>query len=62
MLTKAVYGWMEAEGIRQTRIAKELQMSRPTVWQTINNASLPNKRVVEWLLAHGCPESFLVTK
>ncbi len=50
--------WLMVSKIKQARIANDLGVSRNLVWLTINGYAR-NKKVVQWLHEHGCPEHLL---
>jgi len=50
--------WMLRKGIRQAEVAAELGVSRPLVSMTIQGTAR-NRRVLDWLKDHGCPEEYL---
>jgi len=50
--------WMMRRRITQALIAKELGVTDNLVWLTINGVE-KNRRVIQWLQEHGCPEELL---
>lgn len=58
MKSMSVKVWLLRNRITQGQIARDLNVTRTTVYAAINNRG-KNSRVTRWLLDHGCPESFL---
>jgi len=45
--------WLIKNSYSQTKIAKDLKISRQTVWKTIHGRDR-NRRVEQWLKDNGC--------
>ncbi len=60
MKTVEVKVWLLRNGFRQAQIATDLGVSKPLVWMTIHGMA-KNRRVLEWLEAHGCPDEYLTS-
>jgi predicted transcriptional regulator len=58
MMTIEIRKWMLDMGISQTRIWKELGLSRSIVSRTIKGERR-NQAVLDWLRGNGCPAEFL---
>ena len=58
MNTTEIKVWLLLSGHRQSQIATDLGVSRNLVWRTINGLD-KNRRVIRWLLDHGCPENYV---
>jgi transcriptional regulator with XRE-family HTH domain len=50
--------WMLRNGFAQAQIARDLGVSNNLVWKTVNGKER-NARVIDWLLARGCPEKYV---
>lgn len=51
--------WLLRQGVTQADIAKEIGSCRNLVWATVNGLER-NGRVIQWLIAHGCPPELIV--
>lgn len=56
--TKQVKIWLIGAGLTVTEIAKELEISKPVVTNTIHGYA-NNKKVLRLLLGRGCPREVL---
>jgi DNA invertase Pin-like site-specific DNA recombinase len=50
--------WLIRSGYTQNRIAKDLKISRQTVWKTIHGKHR-NRRVLQWLQDHLYPQNLI---
>lgn len=58
MKTVEIKIWMLRNDVRQAQVAADLGVSRPLVSMTIHGMA-KNRRVLDWLKNHGCPEEYL---
>lgn len=58
MRTKQIKKWLIDQDFIQADIVRDLGCSRNLVWKTVNGIER-NRRVIEWLIRHGCPERYV---
>ena len=58
MKTARIKKWLDKNRYYQIDIANELKVSPTLVCYTVHGKAR-NRRVLQWLLDHGCPERYL---
>ncbi|HPA15754.1 MAG TPA: helix-turn-helix domain-containing protein [Desulfobacterales bacterium] len=58
MKTLEIKIWLLKKQYKQSKIAKDLNVSQTTVHKAIHGKD-KNRRVANWLEKHGCPETYL---
>ncbi len=61
MKTTEIKIWLLKNGYRQTDIVRDLGVKPSTVCKVIHGKA-KSRRVVEWLLKHGCPLEYVTPK